>query len=185
MGDSDSAPEDVSFQTAKDQALDNLRGAAQAVRDLKEKKKEARKRKSDFLKDQKAKKLARLKELEGKKLPDALLASIAETTPEEKTAVETEVAEPENKIKTFASDDEEENGSGSGGDDSVVVDVGSTQFNIVTPRDLAKAKFKSSTAWGFKQQMLYGSRVPRQDQAKKNAQMLKKQALKTLSIVKS
>jgi len=175
MSDSDSAPEDVSFQQAKDDALGTMQGAAQAVRELKEKKKEARKRKLDFLKDQKAKKLARLKELESKKLPDSLLSSIESTTTttsSEAKSAGAVVKEPENTVKTFHSDDDESD-TNNEVDEARYEEVGSTQFSIVTAQDLNK--FRNSTAWNFKQQMLFGSRVRREDHAKKGIQKLKQQ----------
>jgi len=173
MSDSESAPEDVSFQQAKDDAFGSMQGAAQAVRELKEKKKEARKRKLDFLRDQKAKKLARMKELESKKLPESLLSSIDSTTAPVSEVKSVVVKEPENTVKTFHSDEEEESDQ-EVGDEARYEEVGSTQFSIVTSQDLGK--FRNSTAWNFKQQMLFGDRVRREDHAKKGVQKLKQQA---------
>ena len=111
--------------------------------------------------------MARLKELESKKLPESLLNSLSSQPAEPETEESTEV-DSANKIKTFNSDsdgsEEVED------DDSRVIEAGATEFHIMTNRDLNSDKLKNSTAWSFKQKMLYGDRVKREPHKQKFVQ---------------
>jgi len=147
-------------------------GAADAMKLMNDRKREVRKRKAEFLKEQKEKKLAKLKKLESLKLPDSILNNLSSEPVEDEPL---KPAASENQIKTFDSDCDssaEEND----------LDTGSTRFDIVTKKDLNSDKYRSSEAWSFREKMLFGSRVRREAHSQKNVQKLKQAAGKSTKI---
>jgi len=178
----DSAPEEVSFKNAQEEALYNIEGAAQAVRDQKEKQRQIRKRRAEVRKDEKEKKLAKLADLESKKLSGDFLESIAPTTP-----ADTPSATNYNRIKSFecesAGETEEELDAKE--EEDSVLDAGATHFNVVSSKEILKdSKHRSNNAWDFKQSMMFGSGVAREPHHKKQVQKLKQAAAKS-SIIKA
>jgi len=73
----DEAPDDISFETSKISALQEIKDAFESARKIKQKQKERRQRKQEFLAAQKLKKKQRLEELASSKLPDDILTTIA------------------------------------------------------------------------------------------------------------
>ena len=107
------------------------------------------------------------------KLPDSLLnnlsTDLAEPVPEHLQHIDSE-----NKIKIFDSDAE------SDVDDDM--DASSTQFNIVTKKDLNSDKYRSSEAWNFREKMLFGSRIRREVHSQKSIQKMKQVSVKGTKI---
>merc|ERR1711890_49995 len=138
--------------------------------------KEKIKRKQDFLSEQKQKKMARLKEMEKKKLPESVLNNLpcTEEAPEEITtdpesAKEPEKALPQNSIRTFSDNEESEDGENSS--DFLSLNTESTDFLVKSQKDLRVNKTCSTNALNFRQNMLYGSRIKREPiQVRRNRQ---------------
>ena len=178
--DSDSAPEDIAFNDAKNDALVQMKIVSEAAKQKKDLRKEVNKKRQRVLDEQKKKKERKLKKLESKKLPDFILESIStdESVPEKKKV---NVDKRENSKITF----QDEFGSDDGGDeydetgidseDFIALETDATKFKVVTKRDLNSSKFKSSEAFNFREKMLFGSRVKREPY--KN-QVLKRDKLK-------
>jgi hypothetical protein len=57
-----------------------------------------------------------------------------------------------------------------------VIETKSTKFNVVTPKDLTNQKYVNSEAWNFKEKMLYGNRLEREDHKQKKLNWIKKKA---------
>ena len=74
--DSDSAPEDVAFQDAKDDALAHLKTVSQAALQKKKLRKEVIKKRQEKLTEQKEAKRRKLADLESKKLPSSVLEDL-------------------------------------------------------------------------------------------------------------
>ena len=140
---------------------------------MNDRKREVRKRKAEFLKEQKEKKLAKLKKLESLKLPDSVLNNLSSEPVEDE---QLKPAASENQIKTFDSDCD------SSAEENNDLDTGSTQFDIVTKKDLNSDKYRSSEAWSFREKMLFGSRVRREAHSQKNVQKLKQAAGKSTKL---
>ena len=84
--DSDSAPEDITFNDAKNDALEQMKIVSEAAKQKKELRKEVNKKRQKILDEQKQKKVKKIKNIESKKLPAFILDSISaeESVPEEK-----------------------------------------------------------------------------------------------------
>merc|ERR1712106_816403 len=84
--DSDSAPEDIAFNDAKNDALEQMKTVSKAAKQKKEIRREANKRRQEVLAEQKQKEEKKLIDLESKKLPDFILDTIADeaSVPEKK-----------------------------------------------------------------------------------------------------
>ena len=188
--DSDSAPEDVAFKDAKEDAIAHLKTVSEAAKQKKKLRKEQIKKRQEHLAEQKQIKKQKLEELESKKLPFSVLDDLKETGADEGQ-------EPQNKIKPpvensrIVFDDQEKSLSddegneddadceGSGSEDFIALKTSRTNFKVVTSTDLKSSKFKSSEAYSFRDKMLFGSRVRREPH--KN-QILRKEKLKVTGL---
>merc|ERR1711992_285869 len=74
--DSDSAPEDVAFRDAKDDALAHLKTVSEAAQQKKKLRKEVIKKRQEKLIEQKQAKKQKLADLESKKLPSSVLEDL-------------------------------------------------------------------------------------------------------------
>jgi len=158
--DSDSAPEDISFKDAKNDALEQIKTVSEAAREKKKYRKEVNKRKQEFLAEQKREKQAKLNEIDSKKLPDFILNSISDEAEVSQT-IDRKIKE--NKKTTFEKDYDSENyESVSNTEDFIALETDSTDFKVVSKKDLNSSKFKSSEAFNFRERMLFGNRVKRE-----------------------
>merc|ERR1711874_905977 len=169
--DSGSAPEDVSFQTAKDAAMETIKQAARVLRDEKDKKREQRKRKQEFFQEQKMKKMARMKKLEKKKLPDTFLENLpcSEGTGSEASTGETQDDKKDknvkinNNVKKFPEVSENLSDAENDGDSFIPLKESSgTQFSVMSLKDVKSRYTASASAAEFRNKMLFGSRVRRE-----------------------
>eukprot|EP00092_Neocalanus_flemingeri_P036113 GFUD01039317.1.p1 GENE.GFUD01039317.1~~GFUD01039317.1.p1 ORF type:complete len:193 (+),score=68.86 GFUD01039317.1:251-829(+) len=159
--DSDSAPEDITFQDAKNDALGQIKTLSEAAKEKKKIRRESNKRKQEVLADQKQKKLKKLEDLESKKLPDFILDTLADEAPVPEKKKVVNIGKQENTKITF---DEEFNSDGEAdheSEDFIALETDTTDFKVVTKRDLNSSKFKSSEAFNFREKMLFGDRVKR------------------------
>jgi len=174
--DSDSAPEDITFDDAKNNALEQMKIVSKAAKQKKEIRKEANKRRKEFLDEQREKKAKKLKDLESKKLPDFVLDTITDeiSVPANKKV---DVDKRENFKITFNEEesDEEFVETKDESEDFIALETDATQFKVVTSKDLNSSKFKSSEAFNFREKMLFGSRIKREPY---KAQSLKREKLK-------
>jgi len=169
--DSDSAPEDIAFQDAKNDALEQIKTVSEAAKQKKKIRKEANKRKLEVLAEQKQKKLKKIKDLESKKLPEFFLDTLDDEAPvPEKKVVN--VGKRENTKITF---DEDLDSDGET-EDFIALETDATDFKVVTRKDLNSSKFKSSEAYNFREKMLFGSRVKREPFKKQSLQREKLKA---------
>eukprot|EP00091_Calanus_sinicus_P015496 TRINITY_DN3380_c0_g1_i1.p1 TRINITY_DN3380_c0_g1~~TRINITY_DN3380_c0_g1_i1.p1 ORF type:complete len:235 (+),score=90.89 TRINITY_DN3380_c0_g1_i1:26-706(+) len=177
--DSDSAPEDIAFNDAKNDALEKIKTVSEAAKEKKKIRREANKKRQEVLKEQKEKKVKKLKDLESKKLPDSFLDTLAdEVTSIEPSKKKVNVDKRENTKITFDEgfdSDEEDMGNRAESEDFIALETDATNFKVVTSRDLNSSKFKSSEAFNFREKMLFGSRIRREPY--KN-QSLKREKLK-------
>jgi len=177
--DSDSAPEDITFQDAKSDALDKLKTVSEASKEKKKLRREANKRKQEILTEQKHSKQKKLEELESKKLPNFILDTIADEAPvlPEKKKVVNNGKRENTKITfdEFDSDGEEKNPIEHESEDFIALETDNTNFKVVTKKDLNSSKFKSSEAFNFREKMLYGDRIKREPHRN---QSLKREKLK-------
>lgn len=158
----DSAPEDITFKEAKNEALEQLKTVKEAVSEKKKERKEKIRKRQAILKEQKEKKLRRLAKLESKKLPEDFLLNLSDTKAgsndvEGGDAVAEEPQPIRNKITMFRDEeesDQEEVGSDSA--DFLALDTEQTKFKVLTSTDLGGAGFKSSEASTFRERMLFG-----------------------------
>ena len=173
--ESDSAPEDINFQDAKDDALEQIKTVQEAAKEKKKVRKELNKRKLEVLKEQKQIKKQKLAKLESKKLPADFLNELSETASQDDNV---EVTASNKKI-TFVEDEEdffEENIKDSN-DDFIALETDGTDFKVVTKKDLSKSKsFQASEAMSFRDKMLFGSRVRREPFQKQQMRKIKQQA---------
>jgi len=176
--DSDSAPEDITFNDAKNDALEQMKIVSEAAKQKKELRKEVNKKRQKILDEQKQKKVKKIKNLESKKLPEFILDSISaeESVPEEKVIAD----KRENTKITFhdefgSDDDKDIDEFEKDSEDFIALETDATKFKVVTKRDLNSSKFKSSEAFNFREKMLFGSRVKREPY---KAQILKRDKLK-------
>jgi len=175
--DSDSAPEDIAFGEAKNDALEQMKIVSSAAKQKKELRKEANKRRQKALADQKETKAKKLKDLESKKLPDFILDTLndEELVPEKKKI---NLDKMENSKITFSENfvsDDEIGEDGRESEECIALETDITKFKVVTSRDLNSLKFKSSEAFNFREKMLFGSRVKREPYI---AQLLKREKIK-------
>merc|ERR1712142_244442 len=173
--DSDSAPEDITFGEARNDALEQMKIVSSAAKQKKEIRKEANKKRQKVLADQKEIKAKKLRDLEAKKLPDFILDTIndEELVPENKKI---NLDKKENSKITFSEEFENENDeAGRESEDYIALETDVTKFKVVTSRDLNSSKFKSSEAFNFREKMLFGSRVKREPY---KAQALKREKLR-------
>merc|ERR1712106_292984 len=175
--DSDSAPEDIAFNDAKNDALEQMKTVSKAAKQKKEIRREANKRRQEVLAEQKQKKEKKLKDLESKKLPDFILDTIAdEASVSEKKKVN--IDKRENSKITFDDGFDSDNEcleTERDSEDFIALETDGTKFKVVTSRDLNSSKFKSSEAYNFREKMLFGSRVRREPY---KAQGLKREKIK-------
>ena len=189
---SDSAPEDVSFQTAKDAALETIKQAAKVVKDGKDKKREQRKRKQEFFNEQKMKKMAKMRELEKKKLPETVLENLPcteETGSENSSSVGIAVTVKKdkekaktNRVKKFPEEVDENDP-----DSFIPLDSaeGGTEFSVMSLKDVKQKKTASAAAAEFRNNMLFGSRVRREPVANRIHRQKKLAASGKTSFVKA
>eukprot|EP00090_Calanus_glacialis_P042161 TRINITY_DN74878_c0_g1_i1.p1 TRINITY_DN74878_c0_g1~~TRINITY_DN74878_c0_g1_i1.p1 ORF type:complete len:196 (+),score=65.94 TRINITY_DN74878_c0_g1_i1:130-717(+) len=175
--DSDSAPEDINFNDAKNDALEQIKTVSEAAKEKKKIRREANKRRQEVLKEQKETKVKKLKDLESKKLPDSFLDTLADeaSEPAKKKVI---IDKMENTKITFDEgfdSDEEYMENRTESEDFIALETDATNFKVVTSRDLNSSKFKSSEAYNFREKMLFGSRIKREPYRK---QSLKREKLK-------
>jgi len=176
--DSDSAPEDIAFNDAKHDALEQIKTVSEAAKEKKKIRREANKKRQEVLKEQKEKKVKKLKDLEAKKLPDSFLDTLTDEASSEPAKKKVNVDKRENTKITFDEgfdSDEEDMENGRESEDFIALETDATNFKVVTSRDLNSSKFKSSEAFNFREKMLFGSRIRREPY--KN-QSLKREKLK-------
>jgi len=161
--DSDSAPEDIAFEDSKNQALEEIKAASDAVKNKKKTQKERNKRRHEALVEQKQIRDQRLKDLESKKLPDFVLDAIEDKNDEEQQPAKKVVLE--NKITTFEDEgfeitsDNEEKSS----EDFIALETDATKFKVMTSKDLKNSSsHNASAAFNFRENMLFGKRVRRE-----------------------
>ena len=153
----DSAPEDVTFKEARNEALEQLKTVKEAVSEKKKERKEKIRKRQAILKEQKEKKLRRLAKLESKKLPVDFLQNLSDTKPgsidvgEEEGGAEEEPQPMRNKKTLFrdkeeSSEDEEVDMDSA---DFLALDTEQTQFKVLTSTDLGGSSFKLSEASTF------------------------------------
>jgi len=176
--DSDSAPEDITFNDAKNDALEQMKIVSEAAKQKKELRKEVNKKRQKILDEQKQKKVKKIKNLESKKLPEFILESISaeESVPEEKVIAD----QRENTKITFhdefgSDDDKDDDEFEKDSENFIALETDATKFKVVTKKDLNSSKFKSSEAFNFREKMLFGSRVKREPY---KAQILKRDKMK-------
>ena len=186
--DSDSAPEDVAFKDAKEDAMAHLKTVSEVAKQKKKLRKEQIKRRQEHLAEQKQVKKQKLEELETKKLPFSVLDDLEETgADEQESQTKTKPAVTNSRIvfddQKSLSEDENEDAvhDGSGSEDFIALKTNRTNFKVVTSTDLKSSKFKSSEAYNFRDKMLFGSRVRREPH--KN-QILRKEKLKITGLSK-
>ena len=167
--DSDSAPEDVAFKDAKEDAMAHLKTVSEVAKQKKKLRKEQIKRRQEHLAEQKQVKKQKLEELETKKLPFSVLDDLEETgADEQESQTKTKPAVTNSRIvfddQKSLSEDENEDAvhDGSGSEDFIALKTNRTNFKVVTSTDLKSSKFKSSEAYNFRDKMLFGSRVRRE-----------------------
>ena len=167
--DSDSAPEDVAFKDAKEDAMAHLKTVSEVAKQKKKLRKEQIKRRQEHLAEQKQVKKQKLEELETKKLPFSVLDDLEETgADEQESQTKTKPAVTNARIvfddQKSLSEDENEDAvhDGSGSEDFIALKTNRTNFKVVTSTDLKSSKFKSSEAYNFRDKMLFGSRVRRE-----------------------
>ena len=164
--DSDSAPEDVAFQDAKNDALAHLRTVSDAVKEKKKMRKEQIKQRQERLTEQRKVKKQKLEELESKKLPDFVLDNLKDNEDGQEAEVKEEVknlvSNSQNSRIVFdeeaLTDGEQEENS----DDFLALETNRTDFKVVTSTDLKSSKFSSKDAFSFRERMLFGDRVKRE-----------------------
>ena len=186
--DSDSAPEDVAFKDAKEDAMAHLKTVSEVAKQKKKLRKEQIKRRQEHLAEQKQVKKQKLEELETKKLPFSVLDDLEGTgADEQESQTKTKPAVTNSRIvfddQKSLSEDENEDAvhDGSGSEDFIALKTNRTDFKVVTSTDLKSSKFKSSEAYNFRDKMLFGSRVRREPH--KN-QILRKEKLKVTGLSK-
>ena len=168
--DSDSAPEDVAFKDAKEDAMAHLKTVSEVAKQKKKLRKEQIKRRQEHLAEQKQVKKQKLEELETKKLPFSVLDDLEGTgADEQESQTKTKPAVTNSRIvfddqgKSLSEDENEDAvHDGSGSEDFIALKTNRTDFKVVTSTDLKSSKFKSSEAYNFRDKMLFGSRVRRE-----------------------
>ena len=175
--DSDSAPEDVAFQDAKDDALAHLKTVSQAAQQKKKLRKEVIKKRQEKLTEQKEAKRRKLADLESKKLPSSVLEDL-DGVEDEDTNKPTSGEKPSNTKLIFDgnnSDDGRDDGSETGGTgDYIALETNKTDFQILTGKDLRSNNFKFQEASSFRDRMLSGARVRREPHGNKTRREEKK-----------
>ncbi|XP_071945041.1 uncharacterized protein [Antedon mediterranea] len=150
----DEAPESMSFNVARETALETLHQAYKESLKVKSKKKEKRRAHDTMMKDQAKKKIKRCEQLESKRLPDTFLQQVdtENSNSEKPTDYESdEIGEDDDEFSNCDEDEENE--------DYVVEKEG---FQIVPLQKIAKMPVvKSMEAFEFRQEQLYGKRIPR------------------------
>ena len=159
--DSDSAPEDVAFQDAKEDALAHIKTVSQAASQKKKLRKEVNKKRQEKLTEQKQVKRQKLAELESKKLPSSVLEDL-DGTEDEESNNRIEIAKPSNTRLTF-----DENNSLEDAKDYIALETSKTDFKILTDKDLRSNNFKFQEASSFRDKMLNGGRVRREPHSNK------------------
>ena len=161
--DSDSAPEDVAFQDAKDDALAHLKTVSQAAQEKKKLRKEVIKKRQEKLSEQKEAKKQKLADLESKKLPSSVLEDL-DGEGDEETRKPLSAVKPSNTKLIFdenysdaATDEETEETA-----DYIALETNKTDFKVVTGKDLRSNNFKFQDASSFRDRMLNGGRVRRE-----------------------
>jgi len=175
--DSDSAPEDITFNDAKNDALEQMKIVSEAAKQKKELRKEVNKKRQKILDEQKQKKVKKIKNLESKKLPEFILDSISaeESVPEEKVIADKRENTKITFHDEFGSDDDKDDEFEKDSENFIALETDATKFKVVTKKDLNSSKFKSSEAFNFREKMLFGSRVKREPY---KAQILKRDKMK-------
>ena len=151
--DSDSAPEDIPFQEAKDDALSHIRTVKDAAIEKKKARKEINKKRQDMLKSQKERKKRKLEKLEAKKLPVDFLNDLSDAPGKDEEAVK--VQKPANRRTTFI-EAEEVGEEAADTEDFLALETGRTDFQVLTRGDLVSSRLVSSEATRFRAAMLYG-----------------------------
>merc|ERR1712096_30338 len=123
--------------------------------------KRGNKRKQEFLAEQKREKQRKLTEIESKKLPEFILNNISDEA-EVGKKIELESKKNENRKIIFDEDDSEKDEVESNTEDFIALESDSTNFKVVSSKDLNSSKFKSSEAFTFRERMLFGNRVKRE-----------------------
>merc|ERR1711872_195697 len=159
--DEDSAPEDITFKEAKNEALEQLKNVKEAVDEKKKERKEKQRKRQAILKEQKEKKLRKLAKMESKKLPEDFLQNISDDTKDRDQ--EKESQHLKNKRTMFRHEDSDEYAEDlaldrKGSADFLALDTEQTKFKVLTSSDLGSADFKSSQAATFRERMLFGSK---------------------------
>merc|ERR1719333_2056370 len=132
--DSDSAPEDVAFKDAKEDAMAHLKTVSEAAKLKKKLRKEQIKKRQENLAEQKQIKKRKLEELESKKLSLDVLDDLKEDDQTEATSttgkiVTERIPEPENTRIVFNDEAEKENDENdSESEDFIALKTSQTDF---------------------------------------------------------
>ena len=173
--DSDSAPEDVAFQDAKDDALAHLKTVSEAAQQKKKLRKEVIKKRQEKLTEQKQAKKQKLADLESKKLPSSVLEDLDGVEDSNKPL---SVVKPSNTKLIFEgnnSDDETDDCTETEETDNyIALETNKTDFKVVTGKDLRSNNFKFQEASSFRDRMLNGGRVRREPHENKTRREEKK-----------
>ena len=164
--DEDSAPEDITFKEAKNEALEQLKNVKEAVDEKKKERKEKQRKRQAILKEQKEKKLRKLAKMESKKLPEDFLQNLSDDTKSSEDVDKDQEKESyhlKNKRTMFRHEDSDEYAEDlaldqEGSADFLALDTEQTKFKVLTSSDLGSADFKSSQAATFRERMLFGSK---------------------------
>ena len=161
--DSDSAPEDVAFQDAKEDALAHLKTVSQAARQKKRLRKEVIKKRQEKLTEQNLVKKQKLAELESKKLPSSVLEDLDDA--EEESNKRTEIKPSSNKLTFDGNNSDDELELEECRDDTtdfIALETKKTDFKVLSNKDLRSNNFKFQEASSFRERMLNGKRVRRE-----------------------
>ena len=165
--DEDSAPEDITFKEAKNEALEQLKNVKEAVDEKKKERKEKQRKRQAILKEQKEKKLRKLAKMESKKLPEDFLQNLSDDTKVSGDVYRDQEKESQQHLKNkrtmFRHEDSDEYAEDlaldqEGSADFLALDTEQTKFKVLTSSDLGSADFKSSQAATFRERMLFGSK---------------------------
>ena len=175
--DSDSAPEDVAFQDAKDDALAHLKTVSQAAQQKKKLRKEVIKKRQEKLTEQKEAKRRKLADLESKKLPSSVLEDL-DGVEDEDTNKPISGEKPSNTKLIFDGNNSDDGRDDcletEGTGDYIALETNKTDFQILTGKDLRSNNFKFQEASSFRDRMLSGARVRREPHANKTRREEKK-----------
>ncbi|XP_063408504.1 uncharacterized protein LOC134692070 isoform X2 [Mytilus trossulus] len=182
LSDEDDAPEDVSFKTGKQTALQQMRDAIKNINAEKIKTKEKRRKIDEQFKEQKKRKM---EELKNARLPEDFLEGIAEKLPSRKNTTTEKTNSKSDIIERASLQEDEDEGSFADTEDDFdhnpdFIPFESSRSDGVEVQHIKEYQKKTTslalTAAEFKYRQLYGSRIHRESSKSKMAKREKKKA---------